>query len=124
MAPHPTPEVALDLALALVASSTAPVLLLDKDLAIVAASASFCNAFQIDPAGTRDCAFANLGEAGEWNAPQLSGLLKATASGFAEVGNYELNLVREGLETRRLIVNAKRLRYAGEGDIRGRSVDC
>ncbi len=117
MALRSPPETAFNLALALVASSTAPMLLLDKDLAILVASASFCSAFQIDPTGTLGCAFAKLG-AGEWNVPQLSGLLKATASGLAEVENYELNLVREGLATRRLVANAKRLHYADEGDVR------
>jgi two-component system, sensor histidine kinase PdtaS len=117
MAPRPPPEVALNLALALVASSTAPVLLLDNDLAVVAASASFCSAFQIDQARTSGSAFTELG-AGEWNVPQLAGLLKATASGFAEVENYEMDLKRNGRTTRRLVANAKRLHYADEGDIR------
>lgn len=48
LVPHPPPEVSLNLALALIASSTAPLLLLDKDLTVVTASASFCRAFQID----------------------------------------------------------------------------
>ena len=42
------PVVVDSLALALVASSDAPILLLDGDLAVVAASASFSRAFEID----------------------------------------------------------------------------
>jgi two-component sensor histidine kinase len=119
MAPHspPDPAVALNLALALVASSTAPLLLLDKDLKVVAASTSFCNAFQIDPAKTRGCKLAELGN-GEWQVPQLSSLLKATAAGFAQVEGYEMNLVRKGREARCLVLNAKKLDYAADADIR------
>ncbi len=117
MVPHPPPEAALNLALAVIATSIAPILLLDKDLNIISASASFCSAFHIDPSNTDGRQFVELG-GGEWNVPQLAGLLKATASGFAEVQNYELNLMSNGRSNRCLVVNAKRLHYAGEGDIR------
>jgi two-component sensor histidine kinase len=119
MAPHVPPDsaVALDLALALVASSTTPLLLLDGDLTVVAASKSFCGAFQIDPARTNGCHLAGLG-AGEWNAPQLSSLLRATASGHAEVEDYEMELVRDGLPPRCLVLNARKLDYAEKDDIR------
>jgi len=119
MAPHAPPDsaVALDLALALVVSSTAPLLLLDKELRIVAASTSFCNAFQIDPTKTRGCQLADLG-AGEWNVPQLSSLLNATASGYAEVENYEMELPRKDGAPRCLVLNAKKINYAEESDTR------
>ena len=73
MAPHPLshPDVALNLALAVVASSTAPLLLLDGDLTLVAASKSFCRAFGIDAASVPDKPLRELG-AGEWNVPQLN----------------------------------------------------
>ena len=46
-----TPPVVADtLALALVAASDAPIVLLDGALEVIAASASFARAFQIDPA--------------------------------------------------------------------------
>jgi two-component system, sensor histidine kinase PdtaS len=119
MAPHspPDPAVALNLALALVASSTAPLLLLDKDLSVIMASTSFCSAFQIDSAKTQGCLLSELG-LGEWNVPQLSSLLDATASGFAEIEGYEMDLKREGRDTRRLVLNAKKLDYAEDNDIR------
>ena len=51
-APTPIhPDGPLSLALAVVGSSTAPLVLLDGDLNIIAASASFFTAFKIDPAG-------------------------------------------------------------------------
>src|SRR5665213_2097223 len=44
-----SPDIELNLALAVVASSAAPLLLLDGDLTLVAVSDSFCRAFEIDP---------------------------------------------------------------------------
>jgi two-component system, sensor histidine kinase PdtaS len=49
---------------------------------------------------------------------QLSSLLKATAAGFAEVEGYEMNLRRKGREDRSLVLDAKKLHYAGDADIR------
>ncbi len=106
---------ARDLALAIVSASTMPVLLLDKELAVIAASDSFCISFQIDPAKAKGCRLADLG-AGEWNVPQLSSLLRATASGYAQVDTYEVKLERNVHLDRQLVVNAKKLRYVGEDD--------
>ena len=118
MAPHALsdPAVALNLALAVVVSSTAPLLLLDKDLTVVAASTSFCETFQLDPVKSQGGKFAELGQ-GEWRVPQLLSLLKATAGGFAEVQGYEMDLARAGREPRCLVVNAKKLAYAEPSDI-------
>jgi two-component sensor histidine kinase len=99
----------LSLGLALVVSSATPLLLLDKDLNVLAVSASFCSAFQIDPARAHGSLF-DLGS-GEWNVPQLAGLLKATASGSAKVDGYELELRRDGQENRCLRITATRLNY-------------
>jgi two-component system, sensor histidine kinase PdtaS len=105
-----SPHVPLNLALALVLASAAPVVLLDEDLNVVVASASFCTAFQIDPGVAGGCPLARLG-GGEWNVPQLTALLRATASGFAAVAGYEMDLVRDGLDTRHLTLDAKKLAY-------------
>ncbi len=111
------PAVALNLAFAVVASSTAPLLLLDENLAVVAASASFCTAFQIDPAQAPGCPLAALG-AGEWNVPQVTSLLNATAAGFAAVDGYEMALVRDGKPDRCLVLTARKLSYAEAEDTR------
>ena len=81
MAPHVPPPaiVALNLGLALVATSNAPLLLLDERLVILAASRSFCRVFEIDSAKVEGCLLSELG-AGEWNKPQLNSMLRATAS--------------------------------------------
>ena len=119
MAPHPTthPDVALNLALAVIASSTAPLLLLNGDLTLVAASTSFCSAFQIDPASIPGRPFVALGS-GEWNVPQLTAVLKATASGYAEVEGYEVALRRNDREDRCLVLNARKLDYGNEESVR------
>lgn len=116
-APQLVPELGLNLALAVVASSHAPVLLLDGESNVVAASDAFCEAFGIDCAAVRGTAFASLG-AGEWALPQLQSKLKATASGLAEVKNYEFDLKREGRSVRRLVINAQKLDYDAEGETR------
>jgi two-component sensor histidine kinase len=110
-------EIGLDLALAVVASSHAPVLLLDGEGVVIAASAAFGHAFKIDCAAARGQPFAAMG-AGEWALPQLQSLLKATASGLAEVSNYEFDLKREGRGIRRLVLNAHKLDYGEGRDVR------
>ena len=113
----PTPlhtDGALSLALAVVGSSTAPLVLLDGDLNVIAASASFFKAFQIDPAGAVGEPFLGLGD-GEWNLPRLRSLLTATLSGAADVDAYEMDLKSARLGgIRCLLLNAHLLAY-GEG---------
>jgi two-component sensor histidine kinase len=116
MAPRSTShsDVALSLALAVIASSTTPLLLLSGDQTLIAASKSFCCAFEIDPATLPGRALHELGS-GEWDVPQLTALLRSTASGYAEVDSYEMDLVRDGHETRRLVVTTHKLEY-GKGE--------
>lgn len=114
-APTPLhPDGPLSLALAVVGSSTAPLVLLDGDLKVIAASASFFATFQINPAGAVGEHFFNLGE-GEWNLPRLRSLLTATLSGAADVDAYELELKSARLGGRRcLMLNAHLLAW-GDG---------
>ena len=118
MAPHPTahPDVARDLALAVIASSTAPLILLNGDLTLVAASKSFCLAFQIDPLTVPGRALSALGD-GEWKVPQLASLLAATASGYAAVEGYEIDLDRDDKPSRRLVLNAQKLDYGNKDSV-------
>ena len=109
--PMPLPnETVTSLAMALVESSKAPLLLLDDEVVVIGASASFCNAFNLDPATIADRRLADVG-AGEWNVPQLNSLLLATIAGAAEIDAYEMDLVREGKATCRLILSAHKLDY-------------
>ena len=108
MASMTTPHVEAASTLADVASSNEPLLFLAADLTVIAASASFCRVFQIDPASVPGRRLSDLG-AGEWALPQLGSLLKATASGSAQIEAYEIDLVRNGHAPRSLVVNARKL---------------
>lgn len=110
-------EAADSLALAVIASSNAPVLLIDDDLTIIAASDSFCDTFEIDPTSVAGALLSRLGT-GEWGAPQLASLLRATATGSADIASYEMDLVRPGQVSRRLVVNARKLDYFDADNVR------
>lgn len=110
-------EAADSLAMAVIASSNAPLVLLDGDLSVIAVSNSFCDAFEIDPARVAGRPLAELGK-GEWGVPQLTSLLRATAAGSAEIASYEMDLVRPGRESRSLVVNARKLDYFDADNIR------
>jgi PAS domain-containing protein len=102
------PAIAQSLAMAVIASSNAPLVLLGGDLTVVLASASFCTAFGLDAAAVPGLKIQELGD-GEWNVPQLLSLLQATLSGQAEVTAYEMDLKRKGQDPRRLVLNAQKL---------------
>ena len=106
-----------NLVLAVIASSNAPLLLLDGDLVVIAVSTSFCRAFHLEPTNVSGRPFFQLG-AGEWDVPQLRSLLRATAAGHAEIEAYEMELRRNGEETRRLVVSAKKLDYDDDDNVR------
>ena len=103
-------EIVTSLAMALVESSKAPLLLLDDDVVVIGASTSFCNTFNLDPATIANRRLAELG-AGEWDVPQLNSLLRATIAGSAEIDAYEMDLVREDKATCSLILSAHKLDY-------------
>jgi two-component sensor histidine kinase len=110
------PEAASSLAMTLIASSQAPLVLLDDELIVVAASRSFARIFDVQrvPVGA---GLADLGE-GEWNVPQLNSLLRATIAGVAAIDAYEMDLVRDEQEPRRLVLNAHKLDYFDVDNIR------
>ncbi len=111
------PDTADSLALAVIASSDAPVLLLDGELKVIAGSASFCRAFQIELETLAGTPLFSLGD-GEWDVPQLRSLLKATLAGVAEIDAYEMDLVRKDRPPRRLVLRAHTLAYGDPADVR------
>jgi two-component sensor histidine kinase len=84
--------------------------MLDGDLNIVALSRSFADAYEIDAATAIGRPMTSLG-AGEWDVPTLHTLLKATASGAAEIEAYEMELRRPRQKTRCVVIHAERLVY-------------
>jgi two-component sensor histidine kinase len=111
------PEAASSLAMALIVSSQAPLVLLDEELRIIAASNSFCNGFEIRQPGLVGARLADLGD-GEWNVPQLNSLLQATLAGIPTIDAYEMDLVRPGEKPRRLVVSVHKLDYFDADNIR------
>lgn len=101
----------------MVTSAASPLLLLDGQLRVIAASATFCRAFEVDPGNVNGWDLFALG-AGEWNAPRLRSLLTAVASGGAKIEAYEFDLDTRERGVRRLCVNAHRLDYNDLGAIR------
>jgi len=109
---HPDPGLAL--AAAVVTSSTAPLILLDGEFNVVTVSTSFLRAFDIRRGEAEGKGLFSLGS-GEWDSRQLRGLLKATASGTAQVDAYEMDLLGDRAAPRRLVINVQKLAY-GDAD--------
>lgn len=112
-----TEEAVNSLAMAIVESSKAPLLLLDDEVVVIGASTSFCNAFNLDPKTIANSKLADLGD-GEWDVPQLDSLLRATMAGAAEIDAYEMDLVRKGKAICRLILSAHKLDYFDTEQVR------
>lgn len=98
------------LALAMVCSSPTPLLLLDAGSKVVAASQSFCDAFDVDPTNAIGQPIFGLG-AGEWDLPELRLLLEATTSGGAAIDSYELDLRLGNGAVKNLVLGARKLAY-------------
>lgn len=110
------PDVAQGLALAILASSAAPALLLDGNLTVIAGSTSFYAAFGLDPQNVDEQPLFELGQ-GEWDVPQLRSLLGATLSDHARIEAYEMDFKAGGL-LRRLVLNAQKLDYGDAEQVR------
>ena len=103
-------DVALSLTLAVVSSSPAPLLLLDGQFTVIAASGSFCEAFGEVKADVLGRGLHEL-RAGEWDIPELQGLMSEALSGNPSTPALELDLKGPRRPPRRLIVQASRLDY-------------
>lgn len=113
MTQPPHPDLTHNLALAILACSAAPAVLLDRELTVIAGSTSFYTAFALDPEIVPGQLLFEIG-AGQWNVPQLRSLLTATLAGHARIEAYEMDL-KGAAKPRRLVLNAQQLAY-GEGD--------
>jgi PAS domain S-box-containing protein len=104
----------MTLALAVVAASDAPVLLLDESLTIVAASRSFSRTFGLDPANVAGMAIYDI-DHHHWDVPRLRSLIGATLAGLAEVDTYELDIRSSASGVRRVVLKAQQLEYGVAG---------
>lgn len=107
---HSPEDVALSLTLAIVTSSPAPLLLLDGELTIIAASTSFCSVFGADAAQLTGQPLYALDD-GQWDNPQLRSLMTTTLAGDGAADAHDINLQRRQKPVQHLIVQARRLEY-------------
>jgi PAS domain-containing protein len=107
---HSPEDVALSLTLAIVTFSPAPLLLLDGQLTIIAASTSFCSAFGVNATQLMGQPLYALDD-GEWDSPQLRSLMTATMSGEGTQDVRDIDLQRSRQPVRHLIVQARLLVY-------------
>jgi two-component system, sensor histidine kinase PdtaS len=101
----------------MVAASAAPLLLIDGEMKIIAASDSFSRTFGIDAEASVGHRLSELG-AGEWRVPQLQILLESTADGAAVIDAYEMDLKRPSGPDRRLVINVQKLTYGAPEKVR------
>jgi two-component sensor histidine kinase len=109
MAPTPPySDLGLTLALAIVSASQAPLLLLNEDFEVVAASDTFFDTFGLMADVVVGRSLLGLGS-GEWNMPRLRSLLWAATNTDVPIDPYEIDLVGRGGLARNLVLTAKRL---------------
>ena len=111
------PVSASSLGMALVVSSDTPLILLNGELIVQAASGSFCRSFSIDCESVVGRELFALGN-GEWDVPQLRSLLTATAAGNAAIDAYEMDIRRTGDPVRHLVIHAHVLDHHDDDALR------
>jgi PAS domain S-box-containing protein len=98
------------LAQAIVDTIREPLLVLDKDLHVVAANRSFCSTFSMKCQDVQGRALYALGD-GQWNIPELRLLLESIASHDEVMEAYEVEQDFPGLGRRTMLLNARNVFY-------------
>jgi two-component sensor histidine kinase len=89
-----------------------PVLVLDKDLRVIAASRSFYSAFKVSPEDTKGRLLLALGD-GQWDIPKLRVLLEKIIPEQGVMEGYEVEHEFPGLGFRTICLNARQVFYEG-----------
>jgi two-component sensor histidine kinase len=103
-------EDACALAQAMVDTVREPLVVLDKDLRVVAASRSFYVKFTTKPDDTQGKHFYELGD-GEWDVPKLRLLLEKIIPDQGTMDEYEVEHLFPSIGRRVLLLNARIVRY-------------
>ena len=98
------------LAQAIVDTIHEPLLVLDADLRVLAASRAFYEIFQVDPAHTMGCLLYDLGD-GQWNIPALRLLLETIIPEKTAMDGFEVDHDFPGLGRRIMLLNARKVLY-------------
>ena len=85
-----------------------PVLVLDQDLCVIAASRSFYSTFQVKPEDTQDKRLYELGD-GQWNIPKLRLLLEDIIPAHGVMEDYEVEHEFPALGHRIIRLNARQV---------------
>jgi chemotaxis protein methyltransferase CheR len=100
------------LAQAIVDTVREPILVLDRDLRVVAASRSFYSAFKASPEETQGRLLYELGD-GQWDIPKLRVLLEKIIPEHGVMEGYEVEHVFPDLGHRTMRLNARQVFYEG-----------
>jgi two-component sensor histidine kinase len=100
------------LAQAIVDTVREPLLVLDKDLRVLAASRSFYQAFRVAPSSTLGQVFYALGN-GQWDIPGLRLLLEKIVPEHSVMENYEVEQQLPEIGKRTMLLNARKVFYEG-----------
>ena len=90
-----------------------PLLMLDKDLRVVAASRSFYVAFEVNPQETQGRLLYALGD-GQWDIPALRTLLEKILPEQAVLEDYEVEHNFPHIGLRVMLLNARQVVHEGE----------
>ena len=100
------------LAQAIVDTVSEPVLVLDKELRVIAASRSFYATFKVSPEDTQGSLLYALGD-GQWDIPELRVLLEKIIPEQGEIKGHEVEHEFPGLGQRTMRLNARQVFYEG-----------
>jgi two-component sensor histidine kinase len=89
-----------------------PLLVLDGDLRVIAASRSFYNIFRVDPEDTEGRLVYELG-GGQWNIPALRSLLEKILPEHTVMEDFEVNAEFPGIGRRTMLLNSRKVFYEG-----------
>jgi len=103
---------ACELAQGIVDTVREPVLVLDKELRVIAASRSFYSAFKVTPEDTQGSLLYALGD-GQWDIPKLRVLLERIIPEHGLMEGYEVEHEFAGLGQRTMCLNARQVFYEG-----------
>lgn len=108
--PIPGIEDAQTLAQAIVDTIHEPLLVLDADLRVLAASRAFYAIFRVDPAHTLGQLLYDLGD-GQWNIPALRLLLETIIPEQTSMDGFEVDHDFPGVGQRIMLLNARKVIY-------------
>jgi PAS domain S-box-containing protein len=103
-----------ELALAIIDTVRAPLLVLDQQQRILAASRAFYQIFQLAEQDVRGHLIYQI-EDGQWNIPEIRTILETITNHQATIEGYEVDRIFPRIGRRIVILNARKVIYAEAG---------